>query len=311
MYGLPLNAVRALVAVYETGGIRPAARRLHVAHSSISRHLAELEKWLGVAVLERQAGARALGLTPQGEALARAGLECLTNLDAAVRATREMRPRNSVVISTTPSFAALWLLPRIHSFEEAYPWIELSVVAEQRIVELDRDGADLAIRMGRGPWPGYHCEAFMDDELVPVMSPRLWERSGRPGHPEDVASLKLIHDRDPATPWSLWVSAHCASPIDTSKGPRFASSDLTIRAAAEGLGVALVRARLATSELVSGVLMKPFGERHVRLADAYWLVCRQATLAKTAIPPVVTWLKSQATLQRIALPSAASDSSTE
>ncbi|MDX1517047.1 MAG: LysR substrate-binding domain-containing protein [Woeseiaceae bacterium] len=302
MYDMPLNALRALVAVREAGGIRPAARRLGVSHSSVSRHLREIEKWLGTPLFESRDGARSLEFTAQGEALARASLESLKSLSRAVDAARESRRRNSVILTTTPSVAALWLLPRLPSFQQGYPWVEVSVIAKQRIVDLNNDDADIAIRMGKGPWPGLHCEAFMDDELFPVLGRDLWQKSGKPSDPEQVAEYTLLHDRDPQTPWSAWLDEYVSGKVDARKGPRFDSSDLVLRAAAQGLGMALARARLVADELESGRLVKPFGERHVKLPDAYWIVCAKSTLQRAAIAPVITWLKSQARRVRTELP---------
>ena len=294
MYDLPVNALKAFVAVYEAGGIRPAARQLGVAHSSVSRHLSELEKWLGVDLFERHEGTRALALSPQGEALGRAGAESLKMLALAVKSVRETPRRNSVVLSTTPSVASLWLLPRLPAFQKAYPWIELSVTAEQKLVDPTDNRADIAIRMGNGPWPRLKCEALMDDELYPVLSPALWEKAGKPSNPEVLKHLPLLHDRDPNTPWTLWLTAHSKLDIDTSAGPRFSSSDLVLRAAAQGLGVCLARGRLAADEIASGGLVKPFGDRHITLPNAYWIVRSPAAPESAAVRPVIAWLKTQA-----------------
>lgn len=294
MYKLPVNALRVFAAVYETGGVRPAARQLKVAHSSVSRHLAELEKWIGVALFERREESRTLVFTPQGEALGRGGLESLRLLASVVKSIRETPRRNAVAISTTPSVAALWLLPRLSRFQKAYPGIELSVVAEQRIVDPDEQAADISIRMGRGPWPGLRCEPLMDDALYPVMSRILWEKSGKPTNPMALQQLKLLHDRDPNTPWSIWLSAHCPTTIDTRQGPRFGASDLVLRAAAQGLGVALARDRLAANDVASGLLVKPFGDRHVTVPDAYWIVRSSTATERAAVSAAVSFLKSQA-----------------
>lgn len=304
MYDIPVNAIRAFAAVYETGGVRPAARQLQVAHSSVSRHLNELEKWLGVSLFERSEGSRALNLSPQGEALGRAGLENLKMLALAVKSVRETPRRNAVVVATTPSVAALWLLPRLPAFQKAYPWIELSVIAEQKLVDPTQQAADIAIRIGNGPWPRLKCEELMNDELYPVLSPSLWEKAGKPTDPNGLRELPLVHDRDPNAPWSLWLAEHCSVEIDTSSGPRYSSSDLVLRAAAQGLGVSLARGRLAANEVASGALVKPFGERHVVLPNAYWIVRSPSAPDRAAVPPVIAWLKSQAQSKLLELPTA-------
>lgn len=295
MQDLPLNALRAFAAVYEAGGVRPAGRRLEVAHSTVSRHLDELEAWIGVPLFEERTGRhRALRLTPQGAALGRASLDAFANLVQAVQALREAPRRNAVTVATTPSFAARWLLPRLPAFARAWPGIELSVIAEQKLADPGAQGADLAIRMGRGPWPGLDCRPLMDEELYPVMSPALWERSGRPEDPSALQGLRLLHDRDPNAAWATWLARHGPTGVDARAGPRFASSDLVLRAAAQGLGVALARGRLAADDLAAGTLVRPFGDRTVTLRPAYWLVRPPEGGERLAVRSVVGWLEAQA-----------------
>ncbi|MGH8496128.1 MAG: LysR substrate-binding domain-containing protein [Gammaproteobacteria bacterium] len=298
MHELPLNALRAFAAVYETGGVRPAARRLRVTHSAVSRHLRELESWLGTALFEQRDGNRMLVFTPQGEALARTGLVSLRMLANAVKAARETSRRNAVTLSTTPSFAARWLLPRLPAFQRGYPGIELSVIAEQKLVDPAAQGAEIAIRMGKGPWPALDCEPLMDDSLYPVMSRALWEASDRPADPSSLKHLRLLHDRDPNASWASWLSVHGPRDIDTGAGPRFASSDLVLRAAAQGLGVALARHRLAADDITAGALVRPFGDLRVELPTAYWIVRPPGAVDSMAVTSVIEWLKSQATSKR-------------
>ena len=117
MHALPLTSLRALAAVYACGGIRPAARSLRIAHSSVSRHLREVEAWLGLPVLDRAAGRRRLVFTQDGEALAKACHSSMSSLQAAAERLKERHQTSSVIVATTPSFAARWLLPRLGVFD--------------------------------------------------------------------------------------------------------------------------------------------------------------------------------------------------
>ena len=200
MNELPLNALRAFAMVYAHGGVRAAARELGMAHSSVSRHLGELDRWLGVPLLRTAAGRGALVFTPQGEALGRATLAGLREIEQAVASLRETRPAHAVTLSASPSFAIRWLLPRLPALEKAHPKIELSVQVEQRLDALDDGRIDLAIRMGQGPWPALHAEPLMDDALYPVMSPALWQASGRPSRPAQLAGLRLLLTGDVEPP---------------------------------------------------------------------------------------------------------------
>lgn len=295
MHDLPLTALRAFAAIYETGGVRPAARRLEVAHSAVSRHLRELEGWLDAALVEPTTGAARLVFTAHGDALGRAALHHLSELDRAVTAVKERRRGNSVTISTTASLAARWLLPRLSRLNDVAPWVEVSVVVEQKLADPTDHGADLCLRMGRGPWPGLICEPWMDDSLYPVMSSGYWRAAGCPVEPGGLRGLRLLHDRDPQATWADWRACHDPEDLDVRSGPRFSSSDLVLRAAAEGLGVALARDRLVSHDLATGALLRPLGDAAVPVANAYWIVRSQTTSQRSAVDRVIEWLKTEAT----------------
>ena len=284
---LPLNMLRALATVYETGGVRSAARRLNITHSAVSRHLKELESWVGTPLLVRKEGRRTLTFSPEGQALGRAALSCLSELESAVASLRETRRRYSVAISTTPSFAARWLLPRLAALEARHPELEVSVIVDQRLHAPADEGADLAIRMGGRAWPGFTCLPLMDDEMYPVVSPAYWAAHGRPGTVQDLRHLRLLHDRDPNASWAIWKKHHGPSTLDTRIGARLTSSDLVLCGAEHGLGVALARHRLASDSIESGTLLRPFGDARVPLPYAYWIVLSDTAGVREAVRLVV------------------------
>jgi LysR family glycine cleavage system transcriptional activator len=293
---LPLNALRAFAVVSERGGVRAAARELGISHSAVSRHLRELEHWLG-APLFRKSGGRALHVTAQGQRLAEAARRALQGIQEAVDSMREQHPRYAVSISTTASFAARWLLPRLPGLQRAYPQLETSVVIEQRLEEASAFSADVAIRTGSGPWRGVEAQALMDEVIYPVMSPVVWQRAGRPTAPEGLRGLPLLHDRDPNTSWLMWRQRHGPASLDVRHGVRLASSDLVLRAAAQGLGVALARHRLVQEDLAAGVLLRPFKGLAVELGAAYWLVSPANGAPRAAVKMLSAWLRRQAAAQ--------------
>ena len=290
MKNLPLNALRAFAAVYETGGIRPAARLLGITHSSISKHVQELEAWIGVPLVDREQGVRTIKFSPQGEDIGRVALENLNDIASAVEAVRESKQGNAVTISTTPSFAARWLLPRLQDFNATFPWIELSIVVDQKLNFAGDHGADIAIRMGQGPWEGLECTPLMNELLFPVMSTSFWLKVGRPTELSALDGLPLLHDRDPQASWQRWLSEQDGLVFDTRAGPRFASSDLVLRAAVQGLGVALARGRLVEDDLATGLLIKPFEGKEATLSQAYWLLHPKGKKKTIAISKVIEWL---------------------
>jgi LysR family transcriptional regulator, glycine cleavage system transcriptional activator len=291
---LPLTALRAFATVHAQGGVRAAARELGITHSSVSRHLAELEAWLGIDLTTGSAGRAGIAFTPQGDLLARSTLSGLAEIERAVASLRESRSTRSVTVSAAPSFATRWLLPRLPKLERSHPQIELSVVVDQKIDTLESGRIDVAIRMGRGPWPDVRCEPLMDDVLYPVASAALFESAGRPRTPADLDGMRLLHDRDPSASWETWRQAHGPATLDVLAGPRFASSDLVLRAAMQGHGVALARHRLACDDVAGGALVRLFEDLAVPLRAAYWIVLPKHGRVRNSTAAVVEWLKDQA-----------------
>lgn len=291
---MPYASLRALAAVHETSGIRAAARLLNVSHSAVCRHLRELEGWLQAPLFEPRKGTSKLTLTPQGAALARAAAASLSELRRAVDSVRERKRPNSVVIGTTASFAARWLIPRLPELQTHHGWIDVSVVPIQGIVSPREQGADVVIRMGFGPWPDEVAEPLMNDRLYPVARASYWAGLAGRSDSKKLKSAKLIHDRDPSVGWEQWLSAFPVPGLDLLAGPRFPSSDLALDAAVAGLGVALARGRLAQRDVDAGLLVRPFGEVQIELDTAYWLLRSSPRPAGSAEELVIEWIRRQA-----------------
>lgn len=294
MNNLPLTLLRALAAVYETGGVRPAGRRLGIRHSAISRSIHELEAWLDTPLFEGRGGRGALRFTAEGEALARAALNAMAQLETALLKVREGARPGSVTIATTPSFAMRWLLPRLPDLNRARPDIELSILVDQARKSPIQAGADMNIRMGRTADTDLPNLPLMNDQAFPVMGPLLWAEAGRPQTRRALAGLTLLHDRDPNTSWSAWRRQFGPPELDVRRGPRLTSSDLVLRAAEQNQGLALARGRLAADSLRSGTLIRPVPDLALNLANSYWIILNPDTAHRSAVTTVKRWLLDQA-----------------
>ena len=272
MRDLPLTLLRALAAVYETGGVRPAGRKLGIRHSAVSRSIHELEAWLDTPLFENRAGRGALHFTAEGESLARAALDSLSRLETAILKVREGARPGSVTVATLPSFAMRWLLPRLPGLNREHPHIELSIVVDQARKSPQQTGADLNIRMGPRADTDLPHLALMDDNAFPVIGRRLWTEAGRPDTREGLSGLPLLHDRDPNTSWAAWRKRFGPASLDVRRGPRLTSSDLVLRAAEQNLGIALGRGRLAADSLENGTLIRPIAELALCFPNNYWII---------------------------------------
>lgn len=288
MLDLPLNGLRVLAAVLETGGIRAAARFLGLSPSVVHRHLRELEVRIGVELVERGRGK--LRFTATGQRLGRIASQTLGELAVGVDAAREDRRPNEVTIATTESFASTWLLPRLAQFESARGRHVISIKTDQRLSRVPMD-ADIAIRLGSYVEDSQASDAFMDEQLVPVLAPELAERLETAERPAAILAFTLLHDRDPQVSWRRWCGVFGIDPGLARPGPRFTSTALVQAAAALGMGVALARRRMAEADLASGHLVA-LDQFAVPIGTAYWIVRRSKP--RSAEQFVIDWLKEQA-----------------
>ena len=185
----PLNALRAFEAAARLSSISRAADEIHVTHGAISHQVKALEDFLGVALLERKG--RGVTATAAGRRLAERVGSALEQIAEAATAISRRDDPGRLKISTLPSLAARWLMPRIGSFMEAHPEFEVSIQTGRELADFNRDDIDIAIRFGRGGWQGVRVEHLMGDAYFPVCSPKL-NRGVLPKKPADLAKYKLL-----------------------------------------------------------------------------------------------------------------------
>jgi DNA-binding transcriptional LysR family regulator len=285
--------VCAFEACVRLGSTLAAAAELGVTHGAVSKQLAVLEGWLEVALFDR-GGAR-LVPTVAGARYAAALGRALDLVDGATRDVAdgiEAAPK-VVRVSTTASFAELWLLPRLAEFRTLHPGVDVWLTQTKALVKVGAPGGcDLALRTGPGPWPGVRAEPLMSEELVPLCTPALARELRRPA---DLARATLLHDEDPRAQWRGWLkAAKLGRPAWGERGPRMAGSNLLLHAASAGQGVALVGRRLSAEHRESGRLVQPFGPA-LPIGPAYWLVLApRGTPTSRAARAFAAWVRDVA-----------------
>lgn len=192
-----LAALRAFEAAARLGSLSEAARALNVTHAAIAAHVRALEAEFGQPLLRRSG--RGMAPTQAGSGLARDLGNGFAEIAAGVRALRQGREDRPVILTTTPSFAESWLMPRLAAFWSAHPDVPLSVQTDLRVVDLRRDGVDLAIRHGLGPWPGLEGQVLTRATMVAVAQPGRFEAPADPLAPEAWQRLSRL-------PWLLDMS---------------------------------------------------------------------------------------------------------
>jgi LysR family glycine cleavage system transcriptional activator len=244
---------------------------------------------------------RALVLTEEGQAYCRPVREAFEKLADASRRLRVREQSGALTVSVMASFAAKWLVPRLRGFREQHPEIDVRVSATEKLVDFDREDVDVAIRYGRGNWPGLRMDRLLREALFPVCSPKLLKGPVPLRKPADLVHHNLLHDSDWREDW--WVRWFAAAGIDSGglrRALSFNHSNLMLQAAIDGLGVALSQEALAGDDLAAGRLVKPFD---IELASehAYYVVAPEATAERPKVKAFRDWLLAEAQRARESL----------
>ena len=298
---LPLNALRVFEACARHGSFLAASEELGITPGAVSRQIKGLEAELEVRLFDRFN--RAVRLTEAGEQLALGVGQGLSTLQSAVDAVRSRRDA-PLVVTVLHSLAARWLVPRLYDFQARYPDVEILVSASDAPKDLARDNVDVAIRLGRGPYPGLHVTHLFDTVLVPVCSPGLVRKYGPFEHPDDLARTVLLHDVNMVSgepEWADWLAAAGATKVSPRRGPRFSNTYLSIEAALSDRGVALADEAMVIDDLRSGRLVQPFALT-LPSSLAQWVLSLPEKADQPNIRRLRAWLLEQARRDGLAPP---------
>ena len=284
----PFAALRAFHAAAMHERFRDAAASLGVTESAISHQVRRLEDFLRTALFDRSGS---------GARLTDAGRRYLEQIDPAIRqlqaATEAMvRPagRNAVRLTLPPSLAATWLIPALAAFERECPGIELQLVPTTRVLDLKRNQVDLAIRHGKGSWPGIEATFLLEERALPVAAPGYLR--SRPDE-APLAALRharlIVNARFP-NEWEEWARARGLPPPTLAGAIALEGSEEGLRVAENGHGLAIGRRPMVDDRLARGTLVAPFGGGDPTGA-AYYL-CRPADTPPSAVARrLEAWLR--------------------
>ena len=283
-----LNGLRAFEAAARHLSFTQAAAELNVTQTAISHQIRRLEEQLGIRLFVRQN--RALALTREAQAYLPAVRAAFDDLRRAT--ARLMRPERDGVltVSTMASLAAKWLVTRVAAFQDAHPSLEVRITTSPHLVDFQREEVDMAVRYGRGSWPGVRAQWLMAEDIFPVCSPALLNGAKPLRRPEDLADHTLLHTTVLREDWQLWLTA-AGLPVSLAlrRGLSFDQSFMAVQAAIDGLGVALGRSRLVDADIAAGRLVVPFDV--VLPADAgYYIVAPEETADTPKIALFRDWL---------------------
>lgn len=275
----PLHALRCFDAVARLGGVRVAAEALFVTPAAVTQQVKLLERSLGVTLLQRDG--RHVSLTDAGLRLHQGTTR---HLKAIAQAADLVRPRpHRVRVTTVPSFAVRWLVPRLKGFTDRYPGIEVQVDADPKLVDLDQGDWDLAIREGHGQYPGTKSRHLLTLDALPVCSPSYAKQAFGRLPTKAWAKARLLHEAAYRW-WQPWLAQAGVRGVDPSRGLHFSHTAMAIAAALDGQGVALVPTAFVARELEDGTLLVPLRQAHLSGVELHvvWPTARDHRLSAEA-----------------------------
>jgi LysR family glycine cleavage system transcriptional activator len=285
----PLNALKAFEAAARSESFTRAAEELNVTQPAVSQQVKALEATLGVKLFNRER--QRLVTTEAGREYLAVILDALDRMAVGTERLVQRQTSGVLTVSTSPEFAAKWLVHRLGRFAEAHPDIDLRVSATMHHVDFAREDVDLAVRHGDGNWAGLDVARLCAEQLFPVCSPRFVCGRNRIRKPSDLLRFPLLH-LDGWKTWSRWFdAAGVADPV--ARGPVLNGAGMLIDAAVDGQRIALARTALAAWDLINGRLVRPF-DVSLRLPNTYWLICPTATSALPKITIFRAWLLAEA-----------------
>lgn len=287
----PFTALRAFEAAARHLSFANAAEELNVTPAALSFQIRSLEDQLGAPVFHRRG--RAVSLTEIGEALHPGIAEGLGTLNRSWSAARRRVTASSLNITAGPAFTAKWLAPRLFTFAQANPDLELRFAATLRILDFTRDEIDVAIRFGQNDTPGQFNEVIIEEWATPMVHRNL---AGDIKTPADLAKLTLIQDESLAflgdgPTWPRWFAA-MGLEAPATLGPRFTQADHAIDLALAQGGAVLGRASIAESSLMEGRLVAPFAET-IRVPAQYRLACPSGMENAPSIARFRQWVDTE------------------
>jgi LysR family glycine cleavage system transcriptional activator len=295
-----LNALRAFEAVSRRLSYRDAAAELHVTPAAVKQLVRKLEEALGAPLVERRG---------RGIALTGAGLAGLPELQGAFRQMtgavdkmRRLEQRRALTVTVEPSFASAWLVRRLDGFKRSHPEVDVLIESSLRIVDLEREAADIGIRYAGKPGRDLVVHRLFDDETLAVCSPALAEGPPALERLSDLQNVTLLHmdlsgmDWISASShwfdWRTWLAMVGADGVEPGRGLRFNDYNLAVQAAIAGQGVVLGSWPIVRDAIAAKLLVSPFAER-ARTDVGYDLVATRQAMARPEVAGFVDWILGQ------------------
>ena len=286
----PVRAVSAFQAVARHGSFSKAAEELGLTPSAVSHQIANLERYVGRPLFQRTS--HGVSMTPAGERFHRNLAGALLLISSAAASAREEGGIEVLSIHSYPSFASMWLMPRLRAFMTAHKAIRLRLSAAPVPSDFSRGEVDLDIRYGTVHWPDLHVETLCSEEIIPMISPKLVKHLPLQ-QPEDLLSQNLIISEAGMVQWPHWFAAYGIPITPSEYALRFDRGYMVLDAAVQGLGIALESKLLAEGLIKQGALVPVFPHEKGIRVHAHHLVYPPAHAKRAKVARFISWLRKE------------------
>ncbi|MFL9926394.1 LysR substrate-binding domain-containing protein [Herbaspirillum lusitanum] len=286
---LPLRAISVFHAAARAGSISSAAEELNVTPSAVSQQIQSLETHLGTSLMVKVG--RGVALTEAGERYFSMIAEEIDRISEATQSIRGLRPVTLLTVRATPTLSSKWLLPRLRSFLEANPDLEVRLNGTNEVTDFTRETVDVEIRHGRGQWPGLYTEGLAEEWFFPVCRPEYAAPASM--DVADVPQHRLIQSVKSQVQWPYWFSVNKFTPPNQMRRVLFDRSHMAIDAAADGIGLALESSLMMWRELREGTLICPVRKPPRISQTTQWIVCPVDHLRKNKVNLFIEWLRAE------------------
>ena len=286
---LPLRAISVFHAAARAGSITKAAAELSVTPSAVSQQIQALEVQLGLSLMTKVG--RRVVLTEAGERYFATIADEIERIAEATRSIKGYRSVTTLTVRATPTLSNKWILPRLRSFLDAYPELEVRLDGTNEPTDFARETVDLEIRHGAGRWPGVFIEGLAEERFIPVCAPSYAAADSLDAG--EVAKYRLIHSVKSQAQWPHWFTLAGVEPPQRWRRVLFDRSHMAIDAAADGMGIALESTLMMWRELRDGTLACPVRNPPLLELTTQWIVCPHDYLRQRKIRVFLDWLRDE------------------
>ncbi len=286
----PLTSLQAFEAIARRKSFSLAAAELHLTPSAVSHQVARLEDLLGLRLFERST--RGVQITPAGQSYLQRVASALGAINSA---TDDLRHgvQDTLYVHASPSFASLWLMPRISRFAQKHPGVSLVLSASHIHSDFQIGQMDIDIRYGLPNWPDLHVEPVFTERVMPLASPDFVHRH-QLRTPADLLQVPLIQSNVSVVQWPEWFARHGGKQRPERFALRFDRAMMSLDAAVQGMGVTLESATIGGDHIAAGRLQAVFDPKMSLEVKAHFIVYPARHASRPEVLRFLEWLREEA-----------------